>query len=186
MTAVVAACVLTLTACGDDGGSDGKSEKDSSPSASSSESDGADVIEFEDSERKLPPKKVCKALDAADVGDILGDKVKRGPVVQGTCTFSDLLPQSERSVGISYLQLSAVGGIEAFEQGLGGEPEEVPDLGDKAFVLAIEGATGARAVAAMATGNALIQLQVIPGAGVSPEDAKTVATNLLRLVDARV
>lgn len=185
LVAVVAACALTLTACGGDGDKDEKSEKDKA-SASPSETATAKPLEFDDSEKKLPPKKVCQALDAADVGEALGDEVKRGPVVQGTCTFADLRMNSERSVGISYLQLSGIGGVDGYEAGLGGEPVVIDDLGDKAFVLVSPGSNGATAIAALATGDALIQLQVIPGIGVSETDAETVATNLLRLVAARV
>lgn len=184
LAAPLMAALLTLTACGGDDSEE--PEKD----AGASEPSGVPSVEIEDSGRKLPPRKVCQALDAAEVGEILGDKVKRGPVVQGSCTFADLKPNSQRSVGITYLKLAAVGGVEGLETAMaaaaGGEAEEVPDLGEAAFVSVVEGAGGAQAVAAIATGDALVQMQLLPGPGASQEQARGVAINLLRLVDARV
>ena len=189
LAAIAAACVLTLTACGDDGDDPKSSDAKDTPSASDAPTDlPTDFPTDLPSETKAPKpneelvKQVCESLDPAAVGDALGGEVEAGPLGANACSFSD--QGGEHALAISYVQLATVGGLDAYKQTLsvmaGGDLEEVSGAGDSAFA----GGTEGSGTGAVVVGDDLLQLLVVPGAGASADDAKAAAVELVELVGA--
>ncbi len=193
--ALAAACVLTLTACGGDDGSDpDSSDKSPSPSASSSDAPGQGDKGKGDKGKGDKPKPpdlgdatICKALDAGAVGEIVDATLKRGKIQNNACAFADPTNPGGTYVGFTQIPLEAAGGEEAVATSLSGlvqgEPEEVSDLGDQAYVVVGTSPAGAPAAAGVvAIGDALVSVGFPVAAGVDPDEAEEQVTELLELV----
>lgn len=150
LAAVAAACLLTLTACGDD---DEPSSSDKSPSASESGDPtgkdtkgpkGDETTEPGDANPNGPA--VCDSIDLEAVGEIVGNDLEMGNLEGQSCLLTNPQNPSATSIGLNELPLSSVGGIEGAKSSLGAiggaKPEEVPDIGDAAFVGVGDGLLG--------------------------------------------
>ena len=193
--AVVAACVLTLTACGDDG--DDPSSEDKSPSASASSAEGTEPAgkgkkpkgdETSEPGNANPDgsKAVCEALDVKDVNQIFGGTLKKGVQGQG-CLFADQSNPTATSIGLNESPLATSGGIDGAKTAVGsfvkGEPESLSDVGDEAFVVVGKGAlTELAAGAAVVVDDSLVQLNVRPDLRLSKAELKEQTVALLELV----
>ena len=190
--AVVAACVLTLTACGDDGDDPSSEEKSPSPSASSegTEPAGKDKGKDKTPDDGVPGTNICESLEVKDVGEVLGIALKGGDSSQGVCRFADPGNPAGASVGVTQTALAAAGGIETLKTSVSvfvnGKPVEVPDVGDAAVVVVGKGPIGDTAISAgaVAIEDNLIQVNVTPGAGVNPKDLEEKTVELLELMVA--
>jgi hypothetical protein len=191
LAAVAAACVLTLTACGDDGADPKSSDQKASPSASSSPQDvtrdGSKKDKKGDQRPDLGEATVCKALDAGAVGEIIDATLKRGKIQSNTCVYADPKNPGGTYVGVSQVTLESAGGEEAVATSLSGlvtgEPEQVSDIGDQAYVIVGASPSGQNAAAGVvAIGDAMISVGFPVASGVSPDDAKEQVTELLELV----
>jgi len=193
--AVVAACVLTLTACGDDG-DDPSSKEETSPSASTTDAGGKDSKgkdtkgDEQTPNDGLPGTDVCQTLNVADIEGVFGVDLKGGDFSPGVCRFADPSNPAGASVGISQTALAAAGGIDTLKTSVGvfvnGKPVEVPDVGDAAVVVVGKGPIGDTAISAgaVAIEDNLIQVNVTPGAGVNPKDLEEKTVELLELMVA--
>lgn len=180
LAALYLAALLGLTGCSDDG------EPSGSPSPTESESVQESPTETPVSE--LPPAAdACKVLDPAAVGQVLGVEVER-VVAQGGCRFSSPDDPATASIGISQGELAAMGGIDGAKAGIGtvveGEVEDVPGVGDGAFVVVgpTFGGTTPTGGGAVALGSSLVQVTVIPGPGATEEQVRTTTVGALTLI----
>jgi len=178
--AVVAACVLTLTGCGDDG-SDPKSSNDATSSAGDKQG--------KDERPDLGPVDVCTDLDATEVGEVLGIKAKRGKISKNnSCTFADPRSPSGRSVAFNQVSVEAAGGADAVKEALDtaveNGSEELTDLGDAAVVSVAPGAVSTvSATGAILVGDSLVQVSPSPVADVPEAVLRDQVVALLELVE---
>jgi len=180
LAALFLAAALGLTGCTDD------DEPSGSPSPTESESVAESPSETPVSE--LPPAAdACEVLDPAAVGRVLGVEVQR-VVAQGGCRFASPDDPETTSLGISQGELAAIGGLDGARAGVGtvveGEVEEVPAVGDGAFVVVgpTFGGTTPTGGGAVALGSSLVQVTVIPGPGATEEDVRTTTVRALTLI----
>ncbi|HET9423625.1 MAG TPA: hypothetical protein VFO49_20975 [Nocardioides sp.] len=192
LAAIAAACVLTLTACGDDDSEPESSDKSDSPSASPS-SDAPTKGKGKDKGKDKGDQgdtgdlgaNVCTSLDADEFGDVIGVTFKKGDVGSG-CRFADPTNPVGASVGITQTLAEGAGGIEGAEQAVGvfvkGKPEPV-DIGDDAFVVVGKGLVGNTVSgAAVVVDSELIQVTVTPAGEVAKDQLKDQTIALLELV----
>jgi hypothetical protein len=178
--ALLLVLALGLTACTD--------EDDPSDSSSSSPSTSDSVAPTETGESdKQPAADVCKVLDVEAVGKILGAPVERVIEKKG-CRFGSLDDPDAASLGISQDELVKLGGIDGSKAGIGsvveGEVEDVPGVGDAAFVVVgpTFGGSTPTGGGAVALGSSLVQVTVIPSPGATDEDVRAVTVDVLTLI----
>jgi hypothetical protein len=182
LAAIIAACVLSLTACGDDGG-DGSSA-DKSPSASPSHA-GKDKSESA-GEAPKGDDPVCARVDAKDVEKIVGIRVKKGDVEGSTCNFRAPRDAASGSVTINETSLTELGGVGGVKRSitlLGDlEVEKVSDVGDQAFV-GVEAGSSDLAIAAGAVivGESVVMASVATDQRLSADEVKEQTVALLEL-----
>jgi hypothetical protein len=193
LAALLAACALTLTACGDDGDDPSSEEKSPSPSSESTEPAGKDKKKPKGGESSEPGNAnpdgsvaVCEALDVKDVNQIVGGTLKKGVQGQG-CLFADQSNPTATSIGLNESPLATSGGIDGAKTAVGsfvkGEPESLSDVGDEAFVVIGKGAlTELAAGAAVVVDDSLVQLNVRPDARLSEAEIREQTIALLELV----
>ncbi len=177
---------LGLSACADDGepsgspGTEGTSptEGASSGPASPSETAASD----------LPPARhACKVLAPEDVGRVLGTTVESVDAAQG-CRFANPDDPGTTSLGISQGELAASGGLDGARTGVAtvidGKADELPDVGDGAFVM-VGPAFGGKTTTgggAVALGSSLIQITVIPGPDATDAGLRATTVEVLTLI----
>ena len=172
---------LGVTGCSDDEPSGGSSDPTSASTGSSGPASPSETAASE------PARDVCKVLGAEDVGKILGTDVKR-VVAEGGCRFASPDDAAAASLGISQGTLRELGGIDGAKAGITavveGEPQDVPDVGDGAFVVVGPTFGGATRTGggAVALGSSLVQITVIPEADASDEKLATTTVDLLTLI----
>ena len=178
--ALILVAALGLTACSDDG------EPSGAPSPTESESVEESPTETPVSE--LPPARdACEVLDPAAVGQILGAAVEPVVADQG-CRFASPDDPATTSLGISQGELAAIGGIDGAKAGIGtvveGEVEDLPGVGDAAFVIVgpTFGGTTPTGGGAVALGSSLVQITVIPGPDATDEDVRRTTVDVLTLI----
>ncbi len=191
LAAVAAACVLTLTACGDDGSDSDSSDNSDSPSASdgkATDKDGKDGKDGKDEESEAPDLgsgAVCADLDAGSVGEVVGVEVEQTQVGDNSCTYGDPDDPAGLSVTLAQISVEAAGGAKTvrktFATMLEGEAEEVPEVGDRAYLVVSEGGNGGTgASGAFMLGDALVQVSVA-SVELSPDDARQQTIDLMTL-----
>ncbi len=194
LAAVAAACVLTLTACGDDGSDPDSSDNSGSPSASDSKATdkggkGKDGKDEESESPDLGSGAVCVDLDAEAVGDVVGVEVEQTQVGDNSCTFGVPDDPAGLSVTLAQISVDAAGGAKTvrttFATMLDGEAEEVTEVGDRAYLVVSEGGNGGTgASGAFMLDDALVQVSVA-SAELSADDARQQTIDLMKLaVDA--
>jgi len=180
LAALFLVATVGLTACTDEGESSG------APSPTESESVAESPSETPVSE--LPPARdACQVLDPADVGPVLGVPVEPVVADQG-CRFASPDDPATTSLGISQGELAAIGGIDGAKAGIStvvdGEVEDVPGVGDGAFVVVgpTFGGTTPTGGGAVALGSSLVQITVIPGPDATDEDVRRATVDMLALI----
>jgi hypothetical protein len=190
--AIVAACVLTLSACGDDG-DEPSAENDPSASESgttepsgkgSKDAKGGKNTETGDA-RPDGSAPICDAVDAEEVGEIVGGSLKKGGVGD-SCLLTDASNPAGGSVSLSEASLASLGGEDGLKTALGlvqGEPDEVADVGDLAYVVVGKGLIGGvSAAGAVAVEDKVVQVQFNPSTDVKKDEAREKTVALLELV----
>ncbi len=192
LAAVAAACLLTLTACGDDG--DEPSSDDKSPSASESgEPSGKDTKGPEGDETTEPGDAnpqgatVCDSIDLEAVGEIVGNDLEMGNLEGQSCLLTNPQNPSATSIGLNELPLSSVGGIEGAKSSLGAiggaKPEEVPDVGDAAFVGVGDGLLGRISGSGVViVDETMVQVNVTPDQRLKKPEVKEQTIAIMELV----
>jgi hypothetical protein len=179
LVTLVLVTALGLSGCNDD---DDSSGTPSEPASSSSAP--ASPTQTEPTE---PALDACKVLGASDVGPVLDATVTR-VVAKGGCRFASEDDPAAASLGISQGELKALGGIDGAKAGIkavvDGEVEDVPDVGDGAFVVVgtTFGGDTPTGGGAVALGSSLIQITVIPGPDATDEDVRATTVDLLSLI----
>ena len=180
LAALVLVVLSSVSACSEDPPLDTSTTPSETPSGTASAS--------ETPTSELPPARdACTVLDPQDVGQVLGTPVEAVTTKSG-CRFANPDDPATTSLGISQGELTASGGLEGARAGVGtvieGEVEELPDVGDGAFVIVgpafgDDAPTGGGAVA---LGSSLIQLTVIPGPGATETDVRARTVGVLTLI----
>ena len=176
---LVLVTALGLGACSDDG------EPSGTPSAPASSASGPTTPS--ETAVSQPARNVCKVLGASDVGPVLDAAVER-VVAEGGCRFASPDDAEAASLGISQGELRALGGIDGAKAGITavveGEPQDVPDVGDGAFVVVgpTFGGTTTTGGGAVALGSSLIQITVIPAPGATEEQVRGTTVDVLTLI----
>jgi hypothetical protein len=169
---------LGLTACSDDNPSGSSSSPSDAGSVAPTETAASD---------KQPAADVCKVLGADEVGEVLGASVERVIAEKG-CRFASPDDPDVASLGISQDELTALGGIDGSKAGIGsvvdGDVEDVPDVGDAAFVVIgpTFGGSTLTGGGAVALGSSLVQITVIPGPDATEDDVRTATVDVLTVI----
>jgi hypothetical protein len=190
LAAVAAACVLTLTACGDDGDepeSSDKGDTSASPSADEPTKDKGDKGDDQPEDDGDPNTSVCDGLEAKDVSEIVGGNLKKGQVGSG-CLLTDSSNPAGTSVSLSEAPLSSLGGEENLENALRavkGKPEELSDIGDQAYLVVGKGGllgNGNAAAGLVVIDDTVVQVSVTPSADVTKAQLKEQTVEVMELI----
>lgn len=181
LAALCLVAVVGLSACDDDAPSGSTTEPTPTSSAPPTP---------EETEPTEPAQDACTVLGVGEVGKVLGTTVVRA-VGEGGCRFASPSDPEAASLGLSQGDLRELGGLDGARSGIRavvrGKVEELPDVGDGAFVLA-GSAMGGDTLAgggAIALGTSLIQITVIPGPDAAADDVRRTTADLLRLIAER-
>jgi hypothetical protein len=182
LTALLLVALSSVSACSDD------PPLDTSTTPSATPSDAPSDAPSETAASELPPaRNACKVLDPQEVGRVLGTTVERVTAEQG-CRFANPDDPATASLGLSQGELAASGGLDGAKAGVGtvieGEMDDLPDVGDGAFVTAgpAFGGDTPTGGGAVALGSSLIQITVIPGPDATDDSVRATTVDVLTLI----
>lgn len=191
-TALAVLVILTASACGSSDAGAGDSARGASGSSPDTEQPSGSAGGSDPGSEGADPGsdgfvEVCAKLTPEEVGAILGGAVNAEEVPGGGCSFGQDDPRAP-SVSFNSSQLiPGNGGFDGAKTGatsmISGTPEDLPGVGDKAFLVVgtMTGGSSQQGSGLVQAGETLVQITLLQSNDLGADDVKAMTTKLLHL-----
>lgn len=134
---------------------------------------------------------ICLNLSEAEIGTVLGGEVTGSAIPGGGCSFNQRNPSPPAATFTDVAFAEMVDGMDGAKENaisaVEGDPQDVPGIGDQAFVVTGTsfGGTDLQGAGAVRIGDRLISVNLAQSAGLPRAKVRSLVLGLLRLAVSR-